>query len=114
MIIWLDAQRPPSLASWLKETFGVDAVTVRDLGLRDADDEDIFDAARAATDVVVLTKDSDFIDLAIRLGSPPRILWLTCGNVTNRRLRALLGEVFPQALDCLSNGENIVEISERA
>jgi predicted nuclease of predicted toxin-antitoxin system len=37
--------------------------------------------------LVIMTKDSDFVDLVCRLGVPPQILWLTCGNVTNRNLR---------------------------
>ena len=86
MNIWLDAQLPPTLANWLTDNFDLEAAALRDLELRDAKDTEIFEAARAAN-VVIMTKDSDFIDLVCRLGSPPQILWLTCGNVTNRNLR---------------------------
>jgi len=47
MIIWLDAQLPPSAAAWIPATFGIEARAVRDLGLRDAKDPPIFQAARA-------------------------------------------------------------------
>ena len=87
MKIWLDAQLPPALAPWISTTFGVNGSAVRDLGLRDAEDQAIFDAARAASDVVILSKDSDFLEMLLRLGPPPRLLWLRCGNVTNRRLK---------------------------
>ncbi|WP_225885237.1 DUF5615 family PIN-like protein [Leptolyngbya sp. KIOST-1] len=60
---------------------------------------------------VVLTKDSDFIDLVCRLGTSPQILWLTCGNVTNRNLRQLLMITLPDALEQLRQGAMIVEIS---
>ena len=30
------------------------------------------------------------MELVIRLGTPTQILWLTCGNVTNRKLRRIL------------------------
>jgi predicted nuclease of predicted toxin-antitoxin system len=50
---------------------------------------------------MIMMKDSDFIDLACRLGSLPQILWLTCGNVTNRSLRQLLTDTFPDALERL-------------
>jgi predicted nuclease of predicted toxin-antitoxin system len=83
MKIWIDAQLPPTLANWLTTTFDLEAVALRDLSLRDAKDIDIFEAARAEN-AVIMTKDSDFIDLVCRLGVPPRILWLTCDNVTNR------------------------------
>jgi predicted nuclease of predicted toxin-antitoxin system len=37
-----------------------------------------------------MTKDSDFVDLVERLGPPPQIIWLTCGNTSNLRLREIL------------------------
>jgi predicted nuclease of predicted toxin-antitoxin system len=58
-----------------------------------------------------MTKDSDFIDLVCRLGTPPQIIWLTCGNVTNRNLQQLLTAIVPDAFDRLGQGEPIVEIS---
>lgn len=110
MKVWIYAQLPPTLANWLTETFGLDASALRDLGLRDAQDTDIFAAARAEN-VVIITKDSDFIDLVCRLGSPPQILWLTCGNFTNRNLRQLLTATLSDALEQLRQGEMIVEIT---
>jgi predicted nuclease of predicted toxin-antitoxin system len=110
MKIWIDAQLPPTLAGWLTLTFGIEASSLRDLSLRDAQDIEIFAAARTEN-AVVMTKDSDFIDLVCRLGSPPQILWLTCGNVTNRNLRQLLTATFPDAIEQLQRGEVIVEIS---
>ena len=110
MNIWIDAQLPPTLASWLNNSFEVNVMALRDFGLRDAKDIEIFEAARVAN-AVIMTKDSDFVDLVCRLGSPPQILWLTCGNVTNRNLRQLLALTFPDALDRLWQGETIVEIS---
>lgn len=83
---------------------------MQDLLLRDAQDIEIFEAARAEN-AVIMTKDSDFVDLACRLGTPPQILWLTCGNVTNRNLRQLLTATLPDALEQLRQGEMIVEIS---
>jgi predicted nuclease of predicted toxin-antitoxin system len=85
-------------------------VPPRDLGLRDTQDIEIFAAARAEN-VVIITKDSDFIDLVCRLGTPPKVVWLTCGNVTNRNLRQLLMATLPNALDQLQQGEMIVEIT---
>jgi predicted nuclease of predicted toxin-antitoxin system len=50
MIFWIDAQLSPQLATWLVARFNVTAYAVRDLGLRDATDRAIFDAARAGGD----------------------------------------------------------------
>ncbi len=113
MNFWIDAQLPPNLAGWLIETFGVNATSLKDLGLRDAKDTEIFYTARTGDAIVIVTKDSDFVDLVTRLGTPPQILWLTCGNVTNRNLRRILTKTFPDVLRLLQAGENIVEIGER-
>jgi len=84
--LWLDAQLSPALATWLAATFGVECAAVRDLGLRDSTDREIFFAARAAG-VVVITKDADFRTLLEQHGPPPQIIWVTCGNTSNQRLK---------------------------
>lgn len=110
MKIWLDAQLPPTLALWLTQNFEVEAKALRDLGLRDAKDEQIFAAAQQEN-AIIMTKDSDFVDLVCRLGTPPQILWITCGNVTNRNLKQLLTQTLETAIAQLQEGVNIVEIS---
>ncbi len=110
MNIWVDAQLPPTLAKWLTDNFDLTASSLKELGLRDARDVEIFEAARLVN-AVIMTKDSDFVDLVCRLGVPPQILWLTCGNLTNRSLRQVLTSTLSDALEQLQNGEVIVEIS---
>lgn len=85
-------------------------MALRDLGLRDAEDTEIFQVAKAQR-AILMTKDSDFVDLVERLGSPPQIIWLTCGNTSNARLREILSETLPRALELLAAGETLVEIS---
>ena len=109
----MDAHLSPALALWLRAAFGVEAAALRELGLRDAEDVAIFSAARAAG-AVVMTKDSDFVELVARHGPPPQIIWLTCGNTTNAALRAILSTAWPRVADLLISGEPLVEISERA
>lgn len=111
MTLWLDAQLSPAMALWLRMKFDLDAVAVRDLGLRDAEDADIFAAARAAA-VVVMTKDSDFVELLQRHGAPPQIIWLRSGNTSNARLKQLLAQALPAVLPMLESGEPLVEIGD--
>lgn len=113
MQVWTDAQLSPALAGWFRDALGVQAHAVRDLGLRDAEDLVIFDHARNAG-AVVLTKDRDFLDLLERLGPPPQVVWLTCGNTSNAYLRALLVRVWPRVAALLAAGEPLVEIGGRA
>ena len=86
------------------------AVAIRDLGLRDAEDKQIFEAARQEK-AVVMTKDSDFVLLLDKLGPPPQVIWVTCGNTSNARLKEILTNTLHKALDLLNFGEKLVEIN---
>jgi len=107
--IWVDAQLSPAIAECIGVNFSVPAVALRDLGLRDSADRAIFFAARMAS-AILMTKDSDFLRLLDELGSPPKIIWLTCGNTSNARLRQILTKALPTALSLLQS-EQLVEIN---
>ena len=111
MILWVDAQLSPQVAFWIAETLAIQTWSVRDLGLVRAIDREIYLAAREAG-AVILTKDRDFLDLSNSLGAPPQVLWITCGNTSNVRLRQILEGVLPQALSLLERGEPFVEIAD--
>ena len=57
MKLWIDAQLSPKLAQWLSEKYAVEASPVRRLGLHDATDDAIFDAARNARAAVKSSAD---------------------------------------------------------
>jgi predicted nuclease of predicted toxin-antitoxin system len=110
MTIWIDAQMSPAIAVWVSSNFAVSAVAIRDVGLRDAKDTEIFQAARREN-AIVMTKDSDFVLLLDRLGAPPQVIWITCGNTSNARLKEILTNTLPKALELLKSGEELVEIN---
>ena len=58
-----------------------------------------------------MTKDSDFMDLVLRYGSPPQIILLTMGNTSNAELRAILSKSLSKVLEMLDSGEAVVELS---
>ncbi len=109
MTIWVDAQLSPAIATWITAQFGVTAVALRDLGVRDATDRTIFIVARGAN-AVVMTKDSDFVRLIDELGTPPQVTWLACGNTSNARLKQILMATLNKTLELLQAGEPLVEI----
>ncbi len=113
MILRVDAQLPPQLATWIEKTFQVEAFAARDLGLREAKDSKIFEAARQAG-AVVMTKDKDFIDLLNRWGPPPQIIWITIGNTSNARLQETLELHFKHVRRLLGKNEPLVEIRDRS
>ena len=110
MTIWIDAQLSPAIAVWIESNFNVKAFALREISLRDAEDEAIFREAKKAK-VVVMTKDGDFVSLLDRFGSPPKIIWLTCGNTSNANLKIILSKTLQDAINLLNDGEEIVEIS---
>ncbi|CAN5267653.1 DUF5615 family PIN-like protein [soil metagenome] len=113
MKIWVDAQLSPSIAAWINRTFDdIQAESVRALGLRDSTDPDIFEAAKKA-DAVVMSKDDDFIQLIEQRGTPPKLIWITCGNTSNARMREILSTALLKAKELLESGENVVEIIDK-
>jgi predicted nuclease of predicted toxin-antitoxin system len=107
--IWVDAQLSPRTARWIAANFPITAQAVGELGLRDASDKQIFAAARAAA-AIVITKDADFLRLLEQRGSPPKVIWLTCGNTSDAALQAILSRHLASALRLLEGGEDLVEI----
>lgn len=109
MRVRLDAQLSPALCGWLRTEFGLEAIPVRDLDLLQADDQEIFLAARGRAEIVV-TKDRDFVSLVERLGPPPKVVWITAGNTSNQNLKRILSRTLSDALSLLEGGEVLVEI----
>ncbi len=108
---WIDVQMSPALARWITAHFeGLEAIAVSELGLGNAEDLEIFEAARQANAVVV-SKDSDFVGLVNRLGPPPQVLWIRCGNTSNAQMQVTLSSTLAAAVDLLHHGERLVEIS---
>ncbi len=105
MTIWLDNHLSP----WIAEEFHEPCIQVRDLGLARAPDREIFVAARLQARVFI-TKDIDFAELVSRMGPPPGIILLTCGNTSASYVQTLLKTQLAAALHLITAGEPLVEI----
>ena len=66
-----------------------DSKQVRELGLENSTDTEIFDFVKR-NDFAIVTFDSDFCDLNIIRGFPPKIIWIRTGNTTTKNLENLL------------------------
>ena len=104
----VDAQLPPALAQTLRE-LGHDAVALRDIGLRDAEDGAIWQYALEQSAVIV-TKDEDFPARSLHTESAPGIVWLRIGNCSNRALLAWFGPLWPEIDRRLGAGDRVVEV----
>ncbi|TVP50113.1 MAG: hypothetical protein EA341_08210 [Mongoliibacter sp.] len=65
--------------------------TIKNEGLINATDKEIWDFARI-NGYVIVTQDADFSDLNSLYGFPPKIIWIRTGNLTTSKLANLLSE----------------------
>ena len=95
------------------------AKQVRELGLENYSDRRIWEYAKKESYAIV-TFDSDFYDLNLILGTPPKIIWLRIGNATSediiqlfRQNSELIKEFLANPdfsqLGCLEIGKEIFE-----
>lgn len=84
---------------------------VRPLGLDRAADQEIWEYA-AANRYCIVTLDADFAELSALRGSPPKVVWLRCGNRPTEHIEDLIRRhairirtmVVSGDLDCLEIG----------
>lgn len=64
---------------------------VRDVGLREAADTEVWIYARR-NGYTIVSKDSDFYQRGLLLGFPPKVIWLRLGNCSTEDVEQLLRE----------------------
>ncbi len=87
----------------------MDAIAVRDLGLREAKDNAIWRFA-VKNHAAIITKDEDFAQRCQVSREAPVIIWLRIGNATNPGLLAWLLPRWPLVEACLQKGEKLIEL----
>lgn len=65
------------------------SVHVRDVGLKDATDIEIWEYAKA-DGFVIVTKDSDFRQRSFLFGQPPKVIWVRLGNCSTSEIATAL------------------------
>lgn len=80
-----------------------------DHGLRGGEDPDILALARQQG-CCVITKDEDFqLHWLFGVRDVP-IVWLRCGNISNRDLKSRVAALLPDILQRLEAGETLIEV----
>lgn len=102
----VDAQLPPALCTWLGQR-GHEASHITDVLFGAAPDANIVDYV-VTTGLILISKDEDFV--ALRFPERFPLLWLRCGNATNRALSAWLEPRWPEIERLLASGEKFVEV----
>lgn len=96
MKLLFDQNLSPKLVGRFSERFP-DSRHVRDVGLSEAEDPDIWEFA-ASNLFAIVSKDNDFVQLALLRGAPPKVIRLHVGNCTTHRVESVLRSGF-QAID---------------
>jgi predicted nuclease of predicted toxin-antitoxin system len=72
--------------------------------LSNRDDQDIWLFAHL-NDYVIVTFDSDFYDISLINGTPPKIIWLRNGNLTTNKIAELLIANTNAVFDFVNNND---------
>jgi predicted nuclease of predicted toxin-antitoxin system len=59
------------------------------MGIDRASDDEIWECARK-DGFTIVTKDSDFGDLSVLRGFPPKVIWVRLGNCTTQQIEDLI------------------------
>jgi predicted nuclease of predicted toxin-antitoxin system len=78
------------------------ASQVRLLGLENADDIEIWEYAKL-NNYVVITFDTDFYDLSLIKGPPPKIIWLRLGNTSTKDIAKCVIENYEPINEFMDN-----------
>jgi predicted nuclease of predicted toxin-antitoxin system len=87
---------------------GHEAIALREIGLRDADDEAIWNWA-AKERAVIVTKDQDFAPLAAARPGPT-VIWVRVGNVVNRVLVSRFSAKWSEIHAHVEAGARVIEL----
>lgn len=88
MRLLLDENLAPRLALALADIYP-GTVHVRDLGLASTDDRSLWDYA-AQRELTIVSKDSDFRQMAFLFGHPPKVIGIRLGNCSTDAVESLL------------------------
>lgn len=80
------------------------AKQVRELGLENSTDRDIWDYAKT-NGYTIISFDADFLDMSVLYGHPPKIVWLRFGNSKTDFLAQRLEEKAIEILAFITNEE---------
>jgi predicted nuclease of predicted toxin-antitoxin system len=88
MKLLFDENLSPKLVLLLADLFP-DSVHVRSVGLKAADDQFVWDYAKAS-ELIIVSKDADMHQRSFLFGSPPKIIWVRLGNCSTSDVANLL------------------------
>jgi predicted nuclease of predicted toxin-antitoxin system len=92
MKLLFDNNLSHKLVSNLRDLFP-GSVHVMNKKLDESNDQEVWEFAKA-NGYTIITKDSDFNDLSILKGAPPKVIWIRCGNCNVSRIEDTIRKNF--------------------
>ena len=92
MKLLFDQNLSPRLATRLADLFP-DSDHVSNVGLGQALDDEVWIYARDH-DFVIVSKDSDFSEMSVLRGFPPKVVWIRRGNCSTNDIERILRQDF--------------------
>lgn len=108
MKLLLDQNLSPHLIKRLSDLFP-DSVHVQTISLDHASDEAVWNVAKD-NGFIIVTKDADFSERSLILGSPPKIIWIRRGNCSTNEIEAILRQNFAE-IEALNKSETIAVLA---
>jgi predicted nuclease of predicted toxin-antitoxin system len=87
-----------------------DAFAVREIGLREASDAEIWRYA-VQQQAAIITKDEDFAERCLYSRDQPVIVWLRIGNTSNQALLSWFVPLWPEIIRRIELGDHLIEVS---
>ena len=81
-----------------------DCEHVSNCGLTDCEDQDVWEYAQE-NDYAIVTFDSDFYEISLIKGYPPKIIWIRSGNMTTTQIAQLIIKNKESIIDFISKEE---------
>ena len=104
MKILLDQNISFKLVNKIKEIFDV-VNHIKDFGLLDTKDIEIWNFAKN-NNFSIISFDSDFFDLSLLYGHPPKIIWLRTFNQTSKNIEVMLNNFKYQIKEFLNENDD--------
>jgi predicted nuclease of predicted toxin-antitoxin system len=104
----VDNQLPPALALLIRQDFGVDALHVSDIGMRNTTDQELW-AYASEHEYVLISKDEDFVRLALTAPTA-RLVWVRVGNCRREFLPDVFRRTWRKIAERLQEHERFIEI----
>lgn len=108
----VDTQLPHKLATYLRKE-GYDCIhTTHFKDGHLLGDEEIIKIA-IDSDRSVISKDADFLDNYHLKGAPPKVLYLTFGNISNNNLLSYFADHLESIIEHFGKGSEFIEFNQR-